>query len=745
MKKLLFLLTCALFTLQGFAIPASRTAKAIHQPDGTTLTIKLVGDEFYHFNTTADGYTIVKDDSGVFVYAQKSGNKLVPTTVKAHDAAMRTAQEQAFLSTISKYAVDTDGQTSGEARRAKRDAKPRKIKTINYDQFAGLVILVNFNDCKFSMKDPASYYNHMINDEGYTGFTDDNGKFVSCPGSMHDYFSDNSGGKFRPKFDVLGPVDINYSCLFPNGANLLLMSPMISSIMTALDDDVDFSKYDTDYDGSIDMVYFIFAGMPSNYEGNDSRWLWPHQQDLTLTLKNWDLVRVGHYACSTEKSGWADTPESIVVEGIGTMCHEFSHLLGLPDLYDTDYTRSGGESHDPGGWDLMAYGSGYDASRCPAAYTIFERYSLGWANPKVINAEGKYTLNALESSNEGYIIKTPNSKEFFMLENRQPVKWDAQLPGHGMIVARVDSSKVWTNTNINNNPSRNYYELLRAGNSTVGDLPSDPFPGSLNNGMLGKDTEPALVTWDKTANENRIVKINEKGGVVTFNIIKEANLQSLLEDFEKMPATSDLNAKSVEGNFAKWDFTKCNVAAPGNGLATGKNAVAIYTGTAATMSTPVYYDAYQVAFDVANASGLTGTFSLRYSNDGGKTWNKAKSPTGAEKLDVKNDTVRTLYWNVDLSKTQPTLLRINQTNGSSTKPCYVDNLTVYYTGEAGSDAIPGDVNLDGNVDIFDANIVINIMLGADDAANYDGRADLSGDGMVDIRDLNSLLNLILGI
>ncbi len=56
----------------------------------------------------------------------------------------------------------------------------------------------------------------------------------------------------------------------------------------------------------------------------------------------------------------------------------------------------------------------------------------------------------------------------------------------------------------------------------------------------------------------------------------------------------------------------------------------------------------------------------------------------------------------------------------------------------------GDVNADGNVDVSDLNIVIDIILAKDDAALYDGRADVNGDSTVDVSDLNKLLNIILG-
>ena len=60
------------------------------------------------------------------------------------------------------------------------------------------------------------------------------------------------------------------------------------------------------------------------------------------------------------------------------------------------------------------------------------------------------------------------------------------------------------------------------------------------------------------------------------------------------------------------------------------------------------------------------------------------------------------------------------------------------------EGIKGDVDGNGEVDITDANILINIMLGKDSASKYDDRADVTGDGVVDVSDMNAVLNIILG-
>ena len=583
----------------------------------------------------------------------------------------------------------------------------------------------------------------MLNTEGYSGYTL-NGKTVSCPGSMCDYFNDCSMGKFKPKFDVLGPVNVNHNCEYPMGASVSRMSTIIKEAMSALNSTVDFSQYDSNNDGKIDMIYVLCAGMASSFEGNNSRWLWPHQSDYVSMGGTYDGKSLGRYACSTELYGWQDKPDGIDVEGIGTMCHEFSHSLGLPDLYDTDYEKGGGQSHDPDMWEPMASGTGFNVSRYPASYSLYDRLTLGWAAPKTITAEGDYTIANLVNTGEGLRIQSANSREFFLLENRQKKKWDLYLPGHGMIVARVDSSKTWGN-DPNTNPARNYYELVRAGNTSTGSLGSDPFPGTKGVSMLGPSTTPPLATWDNKTTSVNLIKIKEANSVISFKALNTNSIQKLTEDFEKMPATTDKSAANVTGRFTNWDFAKCNVVAPGSAYCNGTHAVAMYSGTAITSNKPVYYNTYFAAAQAINTSTSAAKFTLSYSTNNGASWTRLKSMSNLDTQEVPSSTTKMLYWDLSFINSQPVLFRLNQTAGNKTVPVYIDDFSLFYTGSEGGKYEPGDVNADGLIDIRDLNILVNIVLGQDGASRYDGRADLNGDGKTDIVDVNIAINLILGL
>ncbi len=538
MKKLLLIAIAMLTASMAMAIPAHPAAATVTQPDGSILTIRLCGDEYLHFNTTADGYTILQRADGFYVYAQKDDSgQLVATPHKAHDAAERTADEQLWLQSIGKHLMPAltpsaaREQQAEQARRAKtRQAAITKAPWYDYNNFLGLIILVEFNDRAFSRSNYADLFNDMVNQPNYSGY--DGSQAGTYTGSVRDYFYDNSAGAFSPQFDIVGPVTINHSQYDANGTQNA--AALTLAAINAADSLVDFSNYDRDNDGTVDMIYFIFSGIGSNITGNDSRLIWPHASYIyNPNSQHWwverDGVAMGRYACSTELHG---NKQWSIIDGIGVICHEFGHVLGLPDLYDTDYEGGGGQSSHPAEWAIMAGGGYLNYGRTPAGYTLYERFALGFATPQLISDEGDYSLSPIGDSNQGYRLDTPVRKEFFLIENRQKTsKWDEYLPGHGMLVFRVDStnSNPWQRNEVNNNPKHNYFTLLRAGGASGEQArPSDPFPGTTHTTMLNNDTEPAnLLTWSGRRTLLGMENIAEQGGIVSFSIINTNVLKTI--------------------------------------------------------------------------------------------------------------------------------------------------------------------------------------------------------------------------
>ena len=741
MRKLTALLVLsAIVCLQALAIPAHRGMVQMPQPDGTLVTINLVGDEFYHFNTTADGYTVLFNESGAYEYARRDGMNLVSTGVLAHDEGNRSADELALLSTLSKRLVDETAVAQSHVRRAKRNVD---LSNFDFENFRGLVILIDFVDKTFNAEDPKAFYTDMFSTENFTGFIDPlSGNNVSCLGSVRDYFNDQSNGAFKPPFDVYGPYTSNRKA----SQCQRYSTSIFTTALKNANDEIDFSRYDNNNDGKVDMIYFLVAGYSSSYSGNNSGYLWPHASNLSYNYISYDGKWMDRYASSTELYGFESSPTTVKVEGIGTICHEFSHVLGLPDFYDTDYEGSGGESHNPGEWDLMAGGSDFNYGRTPVGYTFFERYALGWAQAKTITDEGSFTLNPVNTSREGYILRTPVNNEFFTIENRQKTSWDYYLPGHGMIVTRVDSTNasIWTANQVNCNPSHNYFELLRAGNTTSGDLGSDPFPGTSGNPMLTNESTPSLKTWGGRSNQFNIVGISEKEGIIYFNVVRDGTLQALVEDFEGMTPNTSTTDSNVEGDFTYWSFNKAGVRAPGEGKADGENSVMMKAPSQLISQDPVYYNFYLAQLTVFNTSANVAKYSLEYSIDGGANWVKALTPSGAATADVPAKTTGTCYWSLDLNNHQGALFQLRQV-ATKDKTTYVDNFTLYYEGEEGCPIIdiPGDVNGDGEVNVADINTLIDIILGGSADNDTMRRADVNKDNEINIADVNAVIAIIL--
>lgn len=566
MKKLMLFAIAMLCASMAMAVPAHPGALKVEQPDGTWLTLRVVGDEYLNFRTTDDGYTVIVGTDGFYTYAQLDAEgRLQPTDRIARDAGERNADDRLWLQGIGRHLRPTPlshtarlQQMEMERREQARAGSAAHAPLFDYGNFKGLILLVEYNDRKFSREDYPDIITDMVNKENYRGYN--NTAIGRCTGSVRDYFNDNSSGIFTPQFDVVGPVTIDYSKNTPEGTDYAYLTT--NAALEAADSLVDYSQYDLDNDGVVDMVYFIFAGVGAHY-GNDDSLLWPHAGEILKPQGSWwqyvymDGVRMGRYACSVELAGYEASGYQTYLDGIGTICHEFGHVLGLPDLYDTDYEENG-LSNDPGEWCIMASGPYLNNSRTPAGYSLYERYTLGFATPEVITAEGEYQLEPIGTSNHGYRLNTTVNKEFFLIENRQTTsKWDRYLPGHGMLVFRTDSTntRVWRENTVNANSKHNYFELVRAkGGTSSSAKASDPFPGTGRITTLNNYTEPAsLLTWAGMPTLLGFEDIAESSGNITFSIVDVNRLRSI-----SMPETMTLS----QGLTAKMEVTRVPDYAP---------------------------------------------------------------------------------------------------------------------------------------------------------------------------------------
>ena len=744
MKKTLLLLAMGILSLVSQAVPADPTPSKVTQPDGTTLTVVLHGDEFLNYLTTSDGYTVVKNKAGYFTYARLDGNQLVAGDRIARDN--RTAADNAYLAALPKGLKSKSMVDRGSKMLNHRNEVLRGIGHgghMDYSKFRGLIVLINYTDRKFDDYVPSNYtpqdfYEQMINGHDYKGFTLPAGTKVECMGSVRDYYYDNSFQQFDPHFDILGPVDVPFAC---TDAHQFNCDSIFFAALEALDPEVDFSQYDTDEDGTADMVFFLVAGHGSDYSANNRDYLWPHMKDFTDSPVL-DGVNFKLYACSTNMIGEENEYYIVYnnVAGIGTICHEFSHCLGLPDFYDTDSDGSGGVNHAyPLTWSIMASGFKNNNGRNPAGYSLYERYALGFAQPTLIDAEGTIELPALEKSNMGYRLNTANENEFFLIENRQRIKWDKNLPGPGMLIFRVDSTnvEVWENNLVNANPNHNYYELLRANFNGMNDSPRDPFPGTTNVTSITNATQPSLRTWDGKLSHYALMNIAEADSIITFDVIIDKS-KSSIEDFEKMPVGATLNERGVAGVYANWDFYNCAVvdtAQVGNG-----HVVAMRNGSYFNTAENLNKIPKVVRFKIYNPTSTGVMITPQYSTNNGGRWKGLDTYPYDIYVTAGSTAEATI---TSLPTNAPIMLRLKQTSGSSSEYCYIDDIEICYEETWEPEFVLGDVNDDGLVNIADVTDLIDYLLNNDASLINMNAADISADGMINISDVTDLIDMLL--
>lgn len=545
--KYIIAAVAASVALNASAVPARRGLRTVVQPDGTELTIQKVGDESRHFTLTADGMLLTRDANGQYSYARidKSG-RLVSSGIRALNANARPSGHRYLMQNIDEVdmtaldkmraknpahslnAVNAEALrlNGGSYRNAKAPAKaagslPQSGMgrfTSNFPRtgkIKGLVILVEYTDVKFNSgykTDAKTYFNDLLHKEGFNEY---NGT-----GCATEYFRKQSNGQFDPEFDLYGPITLPYAQSYYGGNDSYgddnAPHMMVVHACQQLDATVDFSKYDNDGDGYVDNVFVFYAGQgEASYGGDDT--VWPHSWEVssgTGSKFRLDGVIIDRYACTNE---W----ERSTPDGVGTFIHEFSHVMGLPDLY---HTSSSSASYTPGAWSVLDYGPYNNNGRTPPNYSVYERNAMGWINPELIDGEVKFvSLDEIGGSNQGCIIQTDKTNEFFLLENRQLTGWDKYLPGHGMLVWHVDyQTSVFDNNSVNNNSSHQYVDIIEANNransNSDATMAGYTWPGTSNKTEFGPNSSPALKSWSGYKPEITLMEISENNGVVTFGV-----------------------------------------------------------------------------------------------------------------------------------------------------------------------------------------------------------------------------------
>ena len=550
MKRLLCIAIVSLVCMhQLFAVPARSKVNVYTQPNGYTLEYLLRGDEFFHFKTTIDKYILLPDTKGYLTYALKDSlGELIPSDIVAHNITDRSIGEKNFLLTIqpnlafgAKLKNIVKVRTAQKGIRKVKSLRTQSVTTAKY-----LVILVNFSDIVFSVANPQARYYEQFNGSNYT--TD------GATGSVKQYFKDNSLGVFDPAFDVIGPVTLSKPMAYYGGndkeGNDLHPEEMVFEASQLIENQVNFADYDLDNDGIVDNVYVIYAGY-GEASGAPANTIWPHAGEVTNTT-TLDGKRISSYSCSNELQGTTNA----IIDGIGTSCHEFSHTIGLPDLYDTDYDTNG-QSVDVDTWSLMASGCYNNNGMTPPYYIGVERELLGWGTATELTFPSDCTLNSI-GNNQFYKISTKTPNEYYILENRQLTGWDTFLYQHGMLVYHVDKTSSyasrWDDNSINAYPAHQCVDILEADGTAILDdgsnawltsLKGDPFPGTSGKTEFTDTSSPGAKSWNNVAMGKPVTGIAENSGFISFKFMGG---KTAFGSFSALPAT-DVTANSFTSNW----------------------------------------------------------------------------------------------------------------------------------------------------------------------------------------------------
>lgn len=501
----------------AMAIPAKPIKKTIKLSDGTVREVVLRGDENIHFYQDAEGLK--------YMGSEQSGFRLVDSKQIA-----------------TTWTEKLDARNVARAARAPRKATWGSEKNPISGSKRGIIILANFADKKMTSAHDNAFFNNYFNQVGFNK--------ESHVGSVHDYFYDQSYGKFDLTFDVVGPVTVSKNLKYyganDEDGNDMYPATMISEAVKLADQQgVNFSKYDWDGDGKVDQVYVIYAGYGEAAGGADNT-IWPHEYELSACAE-WgdgsgaikvDGVTVDTYACSSELAGNSGSK----VNGIGTACHEFSHCMAIPDIYDTNNANCG-----MGMLDLMdggSYNGPNNDGEVPCGYTSYERMYCGWLTPTELKSAGSVkdmkSIGGTKSGNTftniptAYIIyNDKNRNEYYLLENRQTSdRWFQYGYAHGLLVIHVDfSSSAWKENSINTDSKHQRMVPIAADNKYDTDsfnsdsgIQGKTFPGTKKKTELTDSSTPAATLYNANTSGKKlmskpITKITETGGTISFDFM----------------------------------------------------------------------------------------------------------------------------------------------------------------------------------------------------------------------------------
>lgn len=462
MKRALHIICITLISISIWAVKASPELKTYRQPDGSTIQVRLVGDENFHYFANIYGEMLIKRENGMFEKATAEEIK-----AKREEFARMNARKSYNDETLLRPALNTP--STGTVRIP--------------------VILVQFPEKESTYTDKESLDKYMNSSEISTT------KYTNYR-SIQKVFDDSSFGKFKLIFDYYGTYTTDESEAYYAGNNgRELFRSLIAEMVTKADPDINFADYDSNNDGYVDGVVLMCAGTGQN-ESHEPGDIWPCTTSVNVETQ--DGVTVYRCSQTAEMRIKKDTDGNITFKGLngnGTFCHEFCHMIGLPDLYTTKTEwQQAGKGKDNYGmevWDIMDSGCYMGDSYRTIDLSAWERELLGWYDiPTLEQKPQDVSLKPLSLGGDAYrIINPENPNEYWILENRQKIDGDRYLYSHGLLISHVDYDyNAFGSNKINNEENHPRFYLIAADGKltstynecTQADFLGDLYPGEVS-------------------------------------------------------------------------------------------------------------------------------------------------------------------------------------------------------------------------------------------------------------------------
>ncbi|MBQ6073925.1 MAG: M6 family metalloprotease domain-containing protein [Bacteroidales bacterium] len=490
MKRFLtMLIALVAFTVQLWAVKAWPYPVTVTQPDGTSLVIRIHGDENRSWTTLADGRPVFQDSDGFW--------RVTDSLPSPEGIRKRLDPEGGAISMF--FATKS----------------PVRVRTI--------VIPVQFADRKFTVPSPRAAIYNLFNQQNYR----ENG----ATGSVLDYFRDNLGGYGNFTFDVCDVVTLPgevavYGANAGGVTDRNIKQLVVHACEAADRAGVDFSLYDFDRDGIVDNVFILFAGH-NEAEGGGDNTLWPQSWNISDTGLSLDGMRISNFSLYSEYSG----PSGYQFAGIGSICHEYCHFLGLPDLYDVNGETEGAGPGLFGTLSIMDRGNYNNEGRTPPYLTVFERQMLGLTGTESIRNEQELLIPPVQDNADARVISAHVSGEDFWLEYRDGSKWDAHIGGTGLVVYHIDKSlnkagsmnarMRWSSNAVNGCADHPCARFI----SSAGGLPSEVgdafFPGRRGVTAIHSSSNFPLIGWSGKGAGFGLSDITLSSGGIRLNVVAD--------------------------------------------------------------------------------------------------------------------------------------------------------------------------------------------------------------------------------